>query len=85
MTNPTDIRLAFRVEGPFWNVYIAGPDTMDDAILLASIRMTGVKNPEHREQFKELMKLVLREAVKTSSGLSIEDWAEQTAPEHERK
>jgi hypothetical protein len=31
------------------------------------------------------MKLVLREAVKTSSGLSIEHWAEQSAPEQERK
>ena len=48
-------RLAMRVEGTMWNAYYAMPNTIDDAMLLGSIRMRLVEhNPERRQVFIEL-------------------------------
>jgi hypothetical protein len=48
-------RLAFRVDGDFWNAYYADDDTMDDAFLLGSLHMRFVIIPERRAQFITLM------------------------------
>ena len=42
-------RLALRHEGDSWNAYYALPDTMNDAIPIASIKMAFVAGNEERK------------------------------------
>ena len=50
-------RLAMRVEGEWWNAYFAKADTMEGALLLASIRMRFVDgNRERKDMFLDLMR-----------------------------
>ena len=77
-------RLAFRVEGDNWCCYFARPETMEDAIFLASIRMSLVAVPRHKKAFQQLMKAGLRTLLNDLGAGKIERWKEQPAPEHER-
>lgn len=78
-------RLAFRVEGDTWNAYYAMKDTMDGAILLASIKMSFVQDPEYRDQFIALMRNGVADLIEENTGTRPE-WPNkpQPAPEHER-
>jgi len=63
-------RLARRVEGDFWNAYLAHNDTMDGAVLLGSIRAPAVKDPDRKARFFGLMKETAAAAVKDLAGAS---------------
>jgi len=79
-------RLALRSEGEWWNAYFARRDTMQDAILLGSIRLRIVENDEQaKRQFMRLMKGALAVAIKQTAGLDIAKWNKPVAgPESER-
>ena len=79
-------RLAMREEGDWWNAYYALPDTMDDAILLGSIRMAIVADFSAKQIFMALMRDAVTAFIKDRSGLTPE-WPEpdgRPAPQHER-
>jgi hypothetical protein len=78
-------RLAMRVEGEFWNAYLASIGTMTDSVLLGSIRMTAVQDRDRKDRFMALMQESLAAAVRESTGVEI-SWpdAPESAPEHER-
>ena len=85
-TTPTG-RIALREEGEFWNAYYALPDTMEDAILIGSIRLAIVaKRPELGRQFTGLMRSVLDAFFEDILGKKAE-WPNPEgveAPERER-
>jgi hypothetical protein len=79
-------RVAFRHEGDYWNCYYALLDTMQGAILLASIHMSAVSGPPNEGRKRAFMDLgkgiandILREA-----GHPALIGTEQPAHEHER-
>jgi hypothetical protein len=77
-------RLALRQEGTLWNAYLATSDSMDNAMLLGSIKLSVVKNSEVRKrEFMDLMTAVVADAVKETTGLD-PLFAERPAPESER-
>lgn len=80
------MRLSFRVEGDFVNAYMAKPDTMDGATLLASFRKTILdQQPETWERWKDLMRDAFGGAIKDALGVDGVEWGgERPAPEHER-
>ena len=79
------LRLAFRQEGDWWNVYMAQPDTMEGARLIGTILMGAViNNPERKQTFMALMQEVFADAVKSVTGERPTEFEEQAAPEHER-
>lgn len=85
MSAPSQLRLAFRQEGEHWCVYLADPDSMADALLMASIRMSIVtKSHHHKRAFMELMKAILNDTLKETTGAKADTWIERSAPEHER-
>jgi len=78
-------RVAFRVEGKWWNAYYAMPGTMKGAIKLASIRMTLVEKEERRTAFLKTVELCVGDAMGTIIGTR-PSWKKPVpAPEHERK
>jgi len=77
-------RLAFRVEGMWWTVYFAAPDTMDGAVEIARIAMGAVQNEERKRAFMELMKDALDEFIEEKTGERPSHWGETRAPESER-
>lgn len=79
-------RLAMRVEGDWWNAYYAMPDTMEDAILLGSIRMIFVHDFSAKEIFMALMRDAVSAIIKDRIGVepSWPDEGGKPAPEHER-
>lgn len=84
-TKPLRIRLAFRHEGELWNCYLAQPDTMHDAKLLASILMGAVQDhPNVKRAFIETMKLALANAAEDVTGTRPDEFIEERAPEGER-
>ena len=86
MDQETEIgRLAFREEGAFWVAYFAGPGTMDQAVVLGSIRMNVIQAcPEHKAAFVTLMRGVLDTAFAEMFG-AVPEWrGAQPAPDHER-
>jgi hypothetical protein len=85
MPTISPLRLAFRQEGEHWCAYLANPKDMQDALLLASIRLSIVTHSErHKTAFMELVKAILNDHLKGLHGIGVEDWREQPAPEHER-
>ena len=79
-------RLAFRVEGNLWVAYYALPNTMNDAIFLASIQMTIVQDFSTKEIFMALMRDAVSAIIKDQSGHD-SCWPEPDgvpAPEHEK-
>ena len=79
------VRLAFRIEGEYWNCYMAQPQTMEGAHLLGSILAAIVENNAgHKHAFKKLMESVLSDAVKRATGRRPTRMDTNPAPEHER-
>jgi hypothetical protein len=79
-------RLALREEGGFWNAYYAVPNTMQDAILLGSIRMRFVEDPRRKQEFMDLMMEAVSDIFEEATGAQLE-WPEpegRPAPERER-
>jgi hypothetical protein len=85
MTKATIGRLAMRHEGKFWNAYYALPNTMDGAILLGSIAMRFVANPDRKERFMAMMKEAVSDIIAERTGAT-PTWPDgpQPAPQHER-
>jgi hypothetical protein len=80
-------RLALRAEGDDWNAYYALPETMENALLLASIKLTLVTNyPEVKRAFMETMKTAVGLMLADVTGGKGVQWIdERPAPESERK
>ena len=79
------IRLAFREEGSFWNAYLALPNTMDGAKLIGSIAIGAVKgNSGIKTKFMDVMKDIIAEAIKDTTGTVVDDWSTEHAAEAER-
>lgn len=74
------LRIALRAEGNFWNAYLALPDTMDGAQMIGSAR----RNPKIKQRFIDLMQMVFKDALKTQTGVTAEEFTIERAPEHER-
>ena len=87
MTTDTKLplRLAMRREGDNWVAYMAKIDTMEDAVLLGSIRMgLVVNNTGRRDAFIGLMQDAMGEFISDRVGVEPNWQPEQDAPEHER-
>jgi hypothetical protein len=85
MTELTKIgRLALRVEGDNWCAYYAMPDSMADAVPLASIRMKLVANEDRKKAFMTLMRAVVGDLIEESMGKRPSWKHPRGAPEHER-
>ena len=83
-TKPMGVRLAFREEGSFWNVYLAQDGTMENAKQIGSIAMGAVRNNERiKKDFMNVMKLAMADAIE-GVGLTVESWEERAGPERER-
>ena len=79
------MRLAFRKEGAFVNCYLASDTTMNDAVLLGSMRVTVCDaQPDVWDDWKTMMRRVLEFHIKSVLGITPEWSGEQRAPEHER-
>ena len=83
--NAPAFRLAFRDEGDFWNCYFAGMETMDDAILIGSIRMSLIEIvPALHQGFLDMMRAVFDQLVQNITGARPAKWTPGPGPEHER-
>jgi hypothetical protein len=76
-------RIAFREEGEFCNVYLAKLDSMDNAILLGSMRLTVLRVGVF-EDYKALMQKWASAAIEDVLGVTPHEFIEERAPEHER-
>ena len=82
------LRIALRVEGEWWKAYVAEPDHMDGALLLAQIHMSLVteeKGKKRKDMFIAIMKDYLDEFLMAQFGEKSDHWEIDAAPEHERK
>lgn len=77
-------RIAFREEGDYWNAYFAAQDSMQDAVLLGSLRMNAAHVPELKQQFIDLMKAVFSQACRETIGRAPAWFRETPAPDSER-
>lgn len=78
-------RLAFRIEGEMWNCYVAKNDTMNNAILIGSIRISMIeKSDDRKREFMELMKAGFSDFATELFGAPPTAFDEKPAPEHER-
>jgi hypothetical protein len=87
MTKPDVLigRIALRVEGENWNAYWAMPDTMEDAIFLASIAMGFVaERKDRRDAFMTLIRECVSDLLEERLGHRPADFKTEPAPEHER-
>lgn len=79
-------RLAFRVEGDFWVAYHAKIGTMEDAVVLGSIRMQFVQDECTKQMFMAMMRDAVAAILKEITGTEA-SWPEpngRPAPQHER-
>ena len=77
-------RLALRHEGTMWNAYYALPNTMEGALPLGSIAMSGVvDNPERKHAFQQMMTDMVADILEERFGVRPIMEVHQ-APEHER-
>jgi hypothetical protein len=79
-------RLAYRVDGDLWNCYYAPRiDSLEGAILLASIRFSLVKkDPRNKKDFMNFMRKIHCRTIKSVFGIA-PTWEEPIpAPESER-
>jgi hypothetical protein len=78
-------RIAFRVEGEWWNAYWAPrQDSMEGAVSLGSVRMNLASDPTVKASFMEAMKQAFVFAVKDAVGIA-PTWNDPVpAPERER-
>ncbi|MDE2105704.1 MAG: hypothetical protein KGL39_51225 [Patescibacteria group bacterium] len=78
-------RLAIRVEGECWNAYYAMPETMENAILLGSIRMGAiVNNPDRQTAFLDMMRDIVADIIEEKTGHRPVWGSPHPAPELER-
>lgn len=78
-------RLAMRQEGEFWNAYYARMETIDEAILLGSIKMSLVTNNEPRRLlFMGMMQEAVGEIIQLATGYEVDFKEPTTAPQHEK-
>lgn len=83
MTDPVKpFRLAFREEGEYVNCYLAHPDTMSEAVLIASLRRAVADHvwPEYRALMEKWASVTCQEVF----GAEPAEFIEERAPEHER-
>lgn len=78
-------RLAMRQEGGNWVAYYALNETMDNAILIGSIRMGAIiRKPERKAAFMDMMRDIVTDIIEENTGTRPEWGGEMQAPEHER-
>ena len=78
-------RLAFRIEGDYWQAYYALPDTMDGALELGKIQMAIVRvSAERKEAFAALMWAGVADIIEAETGERPHRTDPVRAPEHER-
>lgn len=78
-------RLAFRIEGDYWNAYLAKPDTMEDAKLVGSVVYAAALHPAIKDAFMAMMRKVVETFVDDMGIARIEGWGDpERAPESER-
>lgn len=78
-------RLAFRIEGDFWNAYyVPHRYSMKDAILLGSLRLSLASIPSIKSKFMVMMKDAFNYHVRELTGRTIKFNPPQVAPENER-
>ena len=79
-------RLALRAEGENWCAYYAVPDSMDQAIPLASIRLQIVDMyPARKAEFMDLMRSVVADLIEKQTGFRPTWQKPIPAPDHERE
>lgn len=79
-------RVAFRHEGDYWNAYYALPDTMEGALLLASIHMgavSGSENEMRKKAFIDMAKGIANDILR-AAGHPVTMDNLIAAPEYER-
>lgn len=77
-------RIAFRVEGKWWNAYYALPDTLKGSIHLGSILMSVVQNPEAKEAFISAMRHGIGGTMEELLGTETSWKPPRDAPDSER-
>lgn len=78
------VRLAYRREGAFVNVYMAMPNSMEKATLMASVHLALIdKADDGFERLKQLLGEGFGHLVEEIMGVRVY-LAEQDAPEHEK-
>lgn len=78
-------RIAFRQEGSYINCYFAPPDTMKDAVHIASVLRSACDRDDRvLEAFKALGQLIISATLKQVVGREPDEFRESPAPEHER-
>lgn len=79
-------KIAFRVEGAFWNAYYDLQTPGADPVLLGSIAMQAVRDkPERKAQFMSLMREVVGDIIEGVVGVRPVFPGEPVpAPENER-
>ena len=77
-------RLAFRKAGKWVNCYLAQPDTMEGAKLMASVLKRVVDVPEVFEAYKIMMRLWATATCEDVLGAGPSEFITEPAPEHER-
>lgn len=79
------LRIAFRVEGEFWCAYLAADDTMADAVLLGSIRMSVAQSHgDIKDKFMSLMQETVATAAIDLGAKLVWPDPPRPAPESER-
>ncbi|WP_374374420.1 hypothetical protein [Dongia sp.] len=85
MTNTVNpFRLAMRVEGEWWNAYMAPPETMEGATLLATVRMTLVAEKDAKDVYLATVRDLFFRAAEAALGAPIDSFETREAPEHEK-
>lgn len=78
------VRLAIRLEGDFFNAYIAKADTMEQALLIGSIRAGLAVKAEQQYAWKVVMQAMLTKMLEEVFGTNKIVMKEYRAPESER-
>lgn len=77
-------RIAIRHEGELINAYFAPAQTMDGAVLVASIRTRTCQLEGVFDAFKQLTATIGRALAEQVAGVEVEAVLFKPAPEHER-
>jgi len=78
-------RIAFRVEGPMVNVYLAMNHTMEGAMLIGCCLKSILDvNRDQFEKFREIMQNGIAAAIKDTLGVDVHHFGIEPAPEHEK-
>lgn len=78
------LRIALRVEGGDWAVYVAATGTMDNALRFASIRMAAITSEDARKAWVDAMTLIGTALIEDMTGLRVLRMEVGMAPEHEK-